>query len=285
MSRGTGGSTKIAAVVGAPVAHSLSPLIHNAWIRAAGLDALYVALSPPTDGFVRLARGMRGGAVRGFNVTTPFKQQALEVSDKASDRAQRAGAANLLIFEEDGAIRADNTDGEGLLAAFAEQAPDFDPATATTVVLGAGGAARSAVMTLLEAGAPQVWIFNRNQARAETLARDAGRGARAGVPGEIEAALAQADAVVNATTLGLDGGEGPPIPLAAAPRHAVVMDMVYRPVRTAFLQRAASLGLRGVDGLAMLIAQAVPSFEALFGTPPPAIAVRAMALAALEADR
>jgi shikimate dehydrogenase len=284
MSRGTGGSTKIAAIVGAPVAHSLSPLIQNAWIRAAGLDALYVALSPPRDGFGRLARGMRGGVMRGFNVTAPFKQEALEVADAASDRARRAGAANLLIFEKDGAIFADNTDGEGLLAAFAEQAPDFDPATATTVVHGAGGAARSAVMTFLEAGAPRVWIFNRNQARAETLARDAGRGARAGAPSEIEAALAQADAVINATTLGSDGGEGPQIPLAAAPRHAVVMDMVYRPLRTALLQQAMSLGLPSVDGLAMLIGQAGPSFQALFGAPPPAIGVRSLALAALEAD-
>ena len=285
MSRGAGGRTKIAAVVGAPVAHSLSPLIHNAWIRAAGMDALYVALSPPTDGFVTLARGMRGGPVRGFNVTTPFKQEALEVADKASDRARRAGAANLLIFEADGTVFADNTDGQGLLAAFAEQAPEFDPGAAAAIVIGAGGAARSAVMTLLDAGAPRVWIFNRNKARAETLANDAGKRAGAGGPGEIEGALSQAGVIINATTVGLGGAEGPHIPLEAAPPHAVIMDMVYRPVQTAFLQRAASLGLRGVDGLAMLVGQAEPSFAALFGAPPPMIGVRALALAALEADQ
>ncbi|MDQ2860577.1 MAG: shikimate dehydrogenase, partial [Pseudomonadota bacterium] len=120
------GKTLVAGVAGAPVSLSLSPTIHNAWIAAAGIDAVYVAFAPPVDGFARFTEGLRGGAVRGLNVTAPFKQDALGLADRASDRARRAGAANLLIFEREGTTWADNTDGEGLLAALVEQAPEFD---------------------------------------------------------------------------------------------------------------------------------------------------------------
>ena len=139
MMTGVSGMTVVAGVAGSPVSHSLSPAIHNAWLAAAGIDAVYVAFAPPADGFARFAEGLRGVAVRGLNITAPFKEAALAVADRASDRARRAGAANLLIFEADGTIWADNTDGEGLLAAFAEQAPGFEPAAGPLVLLGAGG--------------------------------------------------------------------------------------------------------------------------------------------------
>ena len=119
MTRRISGATVVAGVAGSPVKHSLSPLIHNAWIAAAGLDAVYVPFSPPADGFAVFARGLAGGAVRGLNVTVPFKETALEVATRATARAGAAGAANLLVFETDGAIVADNTDGEGLLGALA----------------------------------------------------------------------------------------------------------------------------------------------------------------------
>ena len=278
--RSISGATIVAGVVGAPVAHSLSPLIHNAWIAAAGIDAVYVAFSPPPGRFAVFVEGLRGGAVRGLNVTAPFKDAALTIGDKISDRAKAIGAANLLIFEPDGAIVADNTDGVGLLAAFADQAPGFDPAAAPAMVLGAGGAARAAVAAFLGAGAPEVRVVNRSPDRAQALSEILGSRVRVFI--QADEAMADAGAVINATTLGLGGGEGPAAPLENAPAHAVVMDMIYRPLRTAFLGRAADLGLRTVDGLAMLIGQAEPSFQALFGMPPPAVDVRAIALAALE---
>ncbi|MBS0408942.1 MAG: shikimate dehydrogenase [Proteobacteria bacterium] len=274
------GSTIVAGVAGAPVRHSLSPLLHNAWLAGAGVDGVYVAFSPPEHGFSAFARGLRGGAIRGLNVTVPFKEEALALADKVSDRAAAAGAANLLVFEADGTIAADNTDGLGLLAAFAAQAPGFDPAAGPVVVFGAGGAARGAAAAFLAAGAPEVRIVNRTAARAEAVAQALGERVR--VSPDARGALPDANAVVNATTLGLGGGAGPEADFAAAPGGCVAMDMVYKPLRTEFLARAAARGLRAVDGLEMLIGQARPSFEAFYGAPPPAdVDVRALALKTL----
>jgi shikimate dehydrogenase len=273
------GATVVAGVAGAPVAHSLSPLIHNAWLEAAGIDALYVAFSPPADGFTAFARGLAGGAVRGLNVTVPFKEDALRLADEASAAAGRAGAANLLVFEPDGRICADNTDGAGLLAAIAEQAPGFDPRRGPAVILGAGGAARGAAAALVEAGAPEVRLINRTAARAEAIAAALGAGAR--VVDMSPGAFADAALIVNATTLGLGGGPGPGIPFERTPPTAVVMDMVYKPLRTDFLALAAAAGRTTVDGLAMLIGQARPSFVTFFGADPPDIDVRGLCLAAL----
>ncbi len=280
MSRPITGETIIAAVVGDPVIHSLSPIIHNSWAEAGGVDAVYVALRASGEGFASLVQAMRGGVVRGFNVTAPFKLQALAIADRASPRAQRVGAANLLIFHRDGKISADNTDGTGLLAAFADQAQGFEPAAGMAIVMGAGGAARAAADALLESGAPNIGIVNRTRERAEALVRSLGERAMVISPGELGAAVAKANVLIDAS--GGEGGETLAGRLGRAQRSAVVMDMTYRPLRTPLLQAAEALGLRTVDGLAMLIGQAKPSFEALFGASPPPIDVRAAALAALE---
>lgn len=273
------GAAMVAGIVGRPVTHSLSPVLHNAWIEAAGLNAVYAPLAPTADGFRALVDGLRGGVIRGVNVTIPFKQEALAAADTLSDRARLAGAANLLLFREDGSIYADNTDGLGMLGALAVQAPGFDPKAGSAVILGAGGAARGAAAALFLAGAPEVRIINRTPERAEALARDIGPAVKA-VTGD--GALADANLIVNATSLGLGGGPGPDISLALAPKTAVVLDMVYKPLRTELLERAVGLGLRTVDGLEMLVRQAVPSFETFFGQAPPAgVDVRALALKAL----
>lgn len=282
MSRPITGATLVAGVVGAPVRHSLSPLIHNAWIAAAGLDAVYVPFAPPAGGFRAFAEGLRGGAVRGLNVTLPFKEQALALADRPSDRAKAAGAANLLVFEADGAILADNTDGLGLLAAFRARITDFDPAAGPIVILGAGGAARGAVAALAEAGAPELRIVNRTVAKAEVLAAAAPTG-RAFALDAAAKALSDAAVVINATSVGLAADAALDLPWAALPDQAVAMDMVYGR-RTAFLEAAELRGLRTVDGLDMLIGQAIPSFERFFGQPPPpGVDVRALALAHMEA--
>ena len=271
------GATMVAGVAGAPVAHSLSPLIHNAWLEAAGIDGVYVAFAPREDGFTDFARGLCGGAIRGLNVTQPFKEEALRLATEASPAARRAGAANLLVFEADGHIRADNTDGAGLIAALAEQAPGFDVRKGPAVILGAGGAARGAAAALLDAGAPQVRLINRTAHRAIALAAALGAGVRVVEPSDV--VYADARLIVNATTLGLDGGAGADVPFERT--GAVVMDMVYRPLSTEFLLRARAAGRTTVDGLAMLIGQARPSFEALFGAPTPDMDVRGHCLAAL----
>jgi shikimate dehydrogenase len=280
MSRLVTAAGAVAGVVGAPVRHSLSPLIHNAWLAAANLDGAYVAFAVAESRFEGFCESLRGGAVRGLNVTAPFKEAALTIADRASPRAKAAGSANLLIFEADGEVWADSTDGEGLLWAFAEQAPAFDPTRGVIVILGAGGAARAAAAALLAAGCPDVVIANRSLARAVEVARALGPAVRAADATPRSVDLARAVAVINATPAGLAGAPGLDLDLAALDSAAVVMDMVYRPLRTPLLRAAAARGLRTVDGLSMLIGQAIPSFRLLFGRDPPAIDVRAPAEAA-----
>jgi shikimate dehydrogenase len=275
MSRITGAAL-VAGIVGRPVSQSLSPVLHNAWIAEAGLNAAYVPFAPTAGGFSALVEGFRGGVIRGVNITIPFKEEALACADELTDRARLAGASNLLLFREDGSVLGDNTDGLGMLGALAAQAPGFDPAAGPAVILGAGGAARGAAAALHLAGAPEVRIVNRTLDRAEALAADIGGAVRA-VEGQ--GALAGANVIINATSLGMGGGPGPDVDLDQAPDTAVVMDMVYKPLVTGFMQQAAARGLRAVDGLEMLIRQAEPSFEAFYGeTPPASVDVRALAL-------
>lgn len=267
-------STIVAGVAGLPIGHSLSPILHNAWIEAAGLNAVYVAFAPKD--FAAFAAGCRGGVIRGLNVTAPFKQQALKLAECVSPRAARAEAANVLIFETSGEIAADNTDGEGLLAALAGQAGDFDPAAGPAVILGAGGAARGAAAALIEAGAPSIRIVNRTADRARGLADTLSGPLEILASEALPGALGDANVVINATTA------DPKVPFEFAVASTVVMDMVYLPLTTPFLARARARGLRTVDGLAMLIGQARPSFKALFGAAPPEIDVRTLAMDVLE---
>lgn len=257
-----------AGVAGQPITHSLSPLLHSGWIAAAGLDATYEAFGPADEaGFAALVGEVRSGRLRGLNVTAPFKEQALALADEVSATARDCGSANLLVFEA-GRLMADSTDGRGLMGALAEQAPGLDVAGRSVVILGAGGAARAAAAALRDAGA-SVGILNRTRARADALAGDLGVSV-------VDAdALGEAALVVNALSI------RPEIDLAALPAGAVVMDMTYRPLMTQFLTDARARGLTTVDGLAMLIGQAVPSFEAFFGQTPSAVDVRANALAVL----
>ena len=283
MSRKITGATVVAGVAGHPVTHSLSPLIHNAWLEAAGVDGIYVAFSPPADGFSRFAEGLRGGAIRGLNVTLPFKETALSLADGCTARADAAEAANLLLFEPDGRITADNTDGLGLLGAFAAQVPGFDPKAGPVVILGAGGAARGAATAFKAAGAPQVRIVNRTRAKAEFVSGSLGDTGRAYGLDHADAALDGAIAVINATSAGLSGEGSLNVPLELTHASTVVMDMTYKPLETPFLAQARGLGRPTVDGLEMLIGQAIPSFEALFGAAPPAtVDIRSIALKALN---
>jgi shikimate dehydrogenase len=275
------GRTVVAGVVGRPVAHSLSPVIHNAWLQAAGIDGVYVAFAPDAYGFERLASGFRGGAVRGVNVTLPFKEEALRIADRATEAARMAAAANVLLFEPDGKILADNTDGLGLLRAFEVQAPRWSADRGPVTVVGAGGAARGAVAALLLAGAPQVWIVNRTVQKAEAIARALGPKVKPLPLPHAVGALRDSTAVINATSAGVGPDGGLSLPLETTPDGCVVMDMFYKPVVTPLLAQARDLGRPIVDGLEMLIGQAAPSFEAFFGAWPPAeVDVRALALEA-----
>jgi shikimate dehydrogenase len=281
MSRITG-RTVVAGVTGQPVAHSLSPILHNAWLKAAGIDGVYVAFPVQTQGFKPFVTGLRGGAVRGLNVTIPFKEQALAAADNATDLARRSGAANVLVFEPNGVVQAHNTDGLGMMRAFAVQAPGWDVRNGPVTVLGAGGAARGAVAALLAAGAPKVWVLNRTLARAQAIRKALGDRVFPLPYGHATSALTQTTAVINATSVGLGGLGAPAVPLEITHPSTVVMDMVYKPLETPFLAQARALGRPTVDGLEMLIRQAEPAFELFFERSPPAdVDVRALALEAI----
>lgn len=277
------GRTMVAGVVGQPVAQSLSPILHNAWLAAAGIDGIYVSFAPQINGFARFAEGLRGGAIRGVNVTAPFKEAALKAATRATERAEQAGAANVLLFEPDGRILADNTDGLGLLGAFAVQAPQWDAKAGPVAVIGAGGAARGAVAALLNQGAPKVFVINRTLRKAELLARSLGPAVSALPLSHAAGVIGSVTAVINATAAGLNGEHDLDLPLALTAKTTVVMDMVYKPLETALLRQARALGRPTVDGLEMLLRQAEPAFSLFFGQlPPREVDVRALAIKALE---
>ena len=262
------GAALLGGIVGNPVSHSLSPVIHNAWLEAGGIDGAYVAFAPrDAAGFEALVAAGRAGLIAGVNVTAPFKEQAFALGDEAATAAQMTGSANILVFE-DGRVRADSADGAGVLYALAEQAPKLKLDGATVVMLGAGGAARAGAGALIEAAAA-LSILNRTRERAEALAADLGPAVSVAPDASV---LEGADLVINALSV------APDISLATLKPSAVVMDMTYKPVVTPLLAAARARGLTTVDGLAMLIGQAAPSFEAIFRRPPPPLDLRAILL-------
>lgn len=262
------GAALLGGIVGNPVSHSLSPVIHNAWLEAGGVDGAYVAFAPKdAAGFETLVAAGRAGLIAGVNVTAPFKEQAFALADEAAATAQMTGSANILVFA-DGRVRADSADGAGVLYALAEQAPKLKLKGASVVMLGAGGAARAGAGALIEAGAA-LSILNRTRERAEALADDLGPAVSVAPDANV---LEGADLVINALSV------APDITLAALKPSAVVMDMTYKPVVTPLLAAARARGLTTVDGLAMLIGQAAPSFEAIFRRPPPTLDLRAILL-------
>ncbi len=275
------GAARLGGVVGSPIAHSLSPRLHGAWLAAMGLDAAYVPLAPTEDGFERLIEGLRGGVFAGLNVTLPFKERALHLADQADPSARMAGAANLLLFHKDGVIEARNTDGAGLLYALKRQAPHWSPDLGPVTILGAGGAARGAVAALSLAGARDIRILNRTESRADAIA--ALLPCRAFGWGSQEQAFDGAMTLINATSGQLTENSHLPLPAQASGKDAVAMDMVYTPLRTGFLADCEARGFATVDGLDMLIGQARPSFEAIFNRAvPDDIDIRALLLSALE---
>jgi shikimate dehydrogenase len=253
-------------VCGWPVAHSRSPQMHNAALRAAGLDDWrYVRLPVPPELFAETVRALPSAGFRGVNVTIPHKEAALALADEASGPAREIGAANTLTFE-DGRILAENTDAPGFLEALPRV-----PAGERALVLGAGGSARAVVWALLRAGAADVAVWNRTPQRAAALAEQLG--ARAVErPGE-------AEILVNCTSVGL-GDEGPPfkaLPLQADSLGAgsCVVDMVYRDGGTRLLEAARTRGADVIDGLEILVAQGAASFERWTGRTAPREAMRA----------
>ena len=258
-----------AGVMGWPVDHSLSPLVHGFWLDHFKINGTYerIAVEPKNLERELLALGQNGFA--GVNITVPHKEAALKIVDETDEMAARIGAVNTIAVKDDGKLFGLNADGFGFIENLKSGAPDFDFTKSPAVVLGAGGAARSVVGALLGAGTPEVRIINRSGARAEALAMDLAPhwdGDIAIVPWDHRAAaLTEAGLLVNTTTLGMKGQPELEISLDRLAPDAVVNDIVYNPLETKLLKNAKEHGFAVVDGIGMLLHQARPGFKLWFG--------------------
>jgi shikimate dehydrogenase len=262
-----GSGLRRACVIGWPVAHSRSPMIHGFWLARYGIDGSYERAAVEPDQLEGFVHGLAGHGFVGGNVTLPYKEKAIALCAEASETARRLGAVNTLWLE-DGRLLGDNTDGEGFLGALDQDAPGWDARSAPAVVIGAGGAARAVVDALLVRGAERIVVVNRTRARAEDIAaRTGGRVACADWDARADV-LGGAGLLVNTTSLGMVGQPPLEIDLAALPARAVVCDIVYVPLETELLRRARECGLRSVSGVGMLLHQAVPGFRRWFGVTP-----------------
>ena len=274
------GQARIAGVMGWPVAHSKSPRLHNFWLERYGIDGAYVPLAVRPGDIATALRALGALGFAGVNLTVPHKQAALAAVDEVDEAARRAGAVNMIVVRADGTLAGSNTDGYGFLENLRDGADGFDAAAGPATVIGAGGAARAVCVALQDAGAPEIRVVNRTPSRAEALAGALGGVVRAVRWGERAAALDGAALLVNATSCGMTGEAPLDLDLDALGAGAVVTDIVYTPLLTPLLARAAARGNRTVDGLGMLIHQARPAFAAWFGRDPEVTdAVRAHLLA------
>jgi len=258
----------LAGVIGSPIAHSKSPLLHGHWLKRYGIEGFYIPMDVAQEDLSGVIRTLPRMGFVGVNVTIPHKETVLELADIVTDRAALIGAANTLIFRKDGKIHADNTDGFGFIENLRQGAPNWDPAAGPAAVLGAGGACRAVVVSLLEAGVKEIRLSNRTRNRADILKREFG--AKVKVFDWVKAGnmMDGAATVVNTTSLGMVGKPDFRVPLDALSPDAVVTDLVYAPLDTAFLVKAREKGCATVDGLGMLLYQAVPAFERWFGKRP-----------------
>ncbi|MDX5365828.1 MAG: shikimate dehydrogenase [Alphaproteobacteria bacterium] len=262
--------TRRVCVIGWPIAHSRSPVIHNHWIAAYRIaDAEYVRFAVEPEGAGEKIRNLSALGYIGANVTVPHKEVAFAALGRHDAVARRLKAVNTIVTLPDGTLEGRNTDGYGFIANLKDRAPLWRADAGPAVLFGAGGAARAIAAALEDEGAPEIRIVNRTPSRAEALARDLDlRNALIFADADATRALAGASLLVNTTTLGMKGESDADLDLSPLPESALVTDIVYTPLETGLLRRAREAGHEVVDGLGMLLHQAVPGFEAWFGVRP-----------------
>jgi shikimate dehydrogenase len=257
---------KRACVIGWPIKHSRSPIIHNYWLKQHGLEGSYDKEEVAPENLLDFIAGI-GRELAGCNVTVPHKEAALALIGDVDETARAVGAVNT-IWSDGKTVRGSNTDVEGFLSNLDQSAPGWDRAPLKAVVLGAGGAARAVVFGLISRGAAEIAIVNRSIERAEELAKDLGGNSRAVGMDGLAGLLPTATLLVNATSLGMQGKPALEISLEGLNPQALVTDLVYVPLKTDLLEAAEARGHKTVDGLGMLLHQAVPGFEKWFGVRP-----------------
>ena len=258
----------LAGVIGTPIAHSKSPEIHGYWLKKYNIAGAYIPMDVNISNLKEVLKVLPKAGFVGVNITIPHKETVLELADLVTDRATLIGAANTLIFRKDGKIHADNTDGYGFLENLKSGAPNWNPSAGPATILGAGGAARAVISSLLDSGVPEILLTNRTKIRAESLAENFGN--RVKVIDWVQAGniLEGSALVVNTTALGMVGKKEMRIPLDGLSINTIVTDLVYTPLETDLLTTARQIGCVTIDGLGMLLHQAVPGFERWFGLRP-----------------
>ncbi|WP_417320831.1 shikimate dehydrogenase [Emcibacter sp.] len=263
------GKAKTAGVMGCPVGHSLSPRLHGYWLDLYKVDGAYVPFEVRPEDLGDSLRALPKLGIRGCNLTVPHKEAALEFMDEIDDHARRIGAVNTVVVDEKGKLVGRNTDGLGFLENILVGAEDWQPTAGPAVIVGAGGAARALVVALLDAGVPQIRLVNRTRERAELLARELSPEQITVVDWEKRNdCLEDTTLLVNSTTQGMKGQPALDISLDRLPERTLVNDIVYNPLITPLLAEARERGNMIVDGLGMLLYQAIPGFEAWFGIRP-----------------
>lgn len=262
------GKARLAGVMGWPVAHSRSPQLHNYWLERYAIDGAYVPLAVAPENLATALAALAQLGFRGCNVTLPHKEAVLRLVDTVDRAAERIGAVNTVVVDDDGRLHGSNTDAFGFVEALRAGAPALDATAAPAVLVGAGGAARAIAVALLDAGVPELRLVNRTRARAEAL-RDSLAAAIRVIDWERRAAaLDGAGLLVNSSSLGMAGQPALDLDLGRLPAASVVMDAVYVPLQTPMLAEARQLGHTAVDGLGMLLHQARPGFARWFGREP-----------------
>lgn len=253
-----------AGVIGSPVGHSLSPLMHKYWFEAQGLNGQYEAIEVLPKNLGSAVNTLKRDGLRGFNVTVPHKTAILQYLDKITPLARQTGAVNTVVIHADGTTTGLNTDGIGFIKHLNNSAPGW-PKDKPALLLGAGGAARAVALALINDGVPMVMMCNRTRASAQEIADQIGRGRITVVDwADRSHAITGAGLIVNATTLGMVGQPHIELDVSNAAPDTVVYDIVYKPLRTSIIERAQDRGLRTVDGLGMLAYQGAAAFKAWF---------------------
>jgi shikimate dehydrogenase len=272
---------KRAFVIGHPIAHSRSPLIHNYWLQRYGIAGSYEAIDVAPEGLGAFFERVRRGEFVGGNITIPNKESAYALCDEIDPLAESIGAVNTIVGGE-GGIAGSNTDYAGFLGNLDQNAPGWDKNLDEVIVLGAGGACRAVLVALMSRGVKRIRLLNRTLDKAQDLAFDIGGPILTGSLGEFAEHAPRAGLVVNTTSVGMQGSRFDTLPLEHLPPNALVTDIVYVPLMTPLLADAQARGLKTVDGLGMLLHQAVPGFAAWFGRTPEVTAeLRALIVATL----
>ena len=271
----SGPMIKMAGVAGWPIHHSLSPVLHNYWLRKLGIRGAYTMFAVHPDEAVYAFNSLKRTTISGLNVTIPLKGKAYEAADEVTPDAQKLGVCNLLYKSGDKLI-GHNTDMEGFAEPLLRQIGHKFILNNTVVVIGAGGAARAVLGALLSIGAPEIRLINRTDKRAETLASNINIPSLYAVPwAERNNAIYGAGLIVNASAAGMHGQNGLDIDLEYLAPDGWIYDLVYTPLKTPLIKAAQKQGLKTLGGLEMLIAQARPSFRLLYGeAPPPGIGTK-----------